>query len=306
MIALLCTKPGIRRVVQPTSARSMARASGIDPIGDDMKRYEAQTGAQVDVKFPVVVRLDGHRFSKYTRGFARPYDMRIHEAMVGTAVDLIERFQAVTAYTESDEISLVFAPHADDSPSALPFKGRVQKLVSVFAGYASARFNLHMVRASYDNADPAERALQKRVELCEAHFDARAFNVPSLDELCSYLRWRAVLDCRRNSVSMLAQAHFSHDELQGVSAATCLEMLERKGVRWDETPPFFRYGTYVKKSEYTKTAFNPVQQQSVVARRTRSEARSFALTREVAASFALAKLWPPEELSSSTHRRGPN
>ena len=163
-----------------------------------MKASEAETcSAVVDVCCPVVVRLDGHCFSTFTRGFDRPYDLRIHRAMVGTATDLLERFGAVTAYTESDEISLVFRPHTDAAPSALPFNGRVQKLVSVFAGYASARFNCHMMQSPFDETIPAQAALRARVEKCDAHFDARVFSLPSLDRLCAYMRWRATLDCRR-------------------------------------------------------------------------------------------------------------
>ena len=66
-----------------------------DLLGDEMKRYETETcEAAVDVSRPVVVRLDGHCFSTYTRGFDRPYDLRIHRAMVGTATDLLERVRA--------------------------------------------------------------------------------------------------------------------------------------------------------------------------------------------------------------------
>jgi len=88
-------------------------------LGDEMKAAEADTcAAVVDVSRPVVVRLDGHCFSTFTRGFDRPYDLRIHRAMVGTATDLLERFGAVTAYTESDEISLIFPPHSAEVSSA--------------------------------------------------------------------------------------------------------------------------------------------------------------------------------------------
>ena len=39
--------------------------------------------------------------------------------------------------------------------------------------------------------------------------------LPSVEALIRYLRWRAVHDCRRNSISMLAQAHFTHETLHG-------------------------------------------------------------------------------------------
>jgi tRNA(His) guanylyltransferase len=202
-----------------------------DVLGDEMKQYEADTCAStVDLLRPVVVRLDGHCFSTYTKGFDRPYDLRIHRAMVSTAGDLLTKFGAVTAYTESDEISLIFHPHSEEMPSTLPFNGRVQKVVSVFAGYASARFNFHMLRESFDDeASPlesssngsgsndrsgrsksgAQAALRAKVEESSAHFDGRVFALPTLERLIAYVRWRAVLDCKRNSISMLSQVHFS-------------------------------------------------------------------------------------------------
>ncbi len=180
--------------------------------------------------------------------------------MVATATDLLERFGAVTAYTESDEISLVWPPAAAHGVQLLPFNGRVQKVVSVTAGYASARFNKHMLAQTFD--PQTEAALIARVEASEAHFDARVFSLPSTERLHGYMRWRALQDCRRNSISMLAQAHFSPAQLHGVEARTMLRMLlEDKGVDWLEQPAFFRYGSYVKKEEFTKQAFNPKTQQ---------------------------------------------
>mmetsp|Transcript_27694 Transcript_27694/g.90337 ORF Transcript_27694/g.90337 Transcript_27694/m.90337 type:complete len:115 (+) Transcript_27694:88-432(+) len=106
------------------SAAKRHRAHDAITIGDEMKRYEEEACSSiVDLQRPCVVRLDGHCFHTYTKGFRRPYDLRIHEAMVATATDLLERFGAVTAYTESDEISLLFPPSTAESPS-LPFSGR--------------------------------------------------------------------------------------------------------------------------------------------------------------------------------------
>ena len=92
---------------------------------------------------------------------------------------------------------------------------------------------------------------------------------------------------------MLAHTHFPHAELQGVDAATCIRMLEeRKGIRWEETPPFFRYGTFVKKEEYDKPGYNPRSQEQVVARRTRCAARSFAFEEAAASAYLLERFWP--------------
>lgn len=268
-----------------------------DALGDEMKRFEDATcAALVKLSDAVVLRLDGRCFSTYTRGFDRPYDMRIHESMVSTAADCVEHFSAATAYTQSDEISLIFAPHTEVGPSTVPFNGRVQKLVSVAAGYASARFNMHMMRHQFDPARAEQAMLRERVERCEAHFDARVFALPPA-ELVAYMRWRSVMDCKRNSISMLAQAHFPHSQLQGVDAESCVRMLaERKGVRWEDTPSFFRHGTFVKKEDFEKAAFNPKTQEHTTALRTRLGARSFEFDargrEEETVEWLIARRWP--------------
>ena len=214
--------------------------------------------------------------------------------MVATATDLLERFGAVTAYTESDEISLVWPPAAPQGVQVLPFNGRVQKVVSVTAGYASARFNKHMLAQTFD--PQSEAGLIARVEASEAHFDARLFSLPSAERVHAYMRWRALQDCRRNSISMLAQAHFPAAQLHGVDARGMVRLLrEEKGVEWSAQPAFFRYGSYVKKEEFTKQAFNPKTQQQVLARRTRAVERAFELPDDAeACGFLLSRFWAPE------------
>lgn len=57
------------------------------------------------------------------------------------------------------------------------------------------------------------------------------------------MRWRALMDCRRNSISMLAQAHFAPERLHAVEAQHVLRMLrEEKGIEWEDEPAFFRFG----------------------------------------------------------------
>jgi len=291
------------------SAAKRHRAHDAITIGDEMKRYEEEACSSiVDLQRPCVVRLDGHCFHTYTKGFRRPYDLRIHEAMVATATDLLERFGAVTAYTESDEISLLFPPSTAESPS-LPFSGRVQKIVSVSAGFASARFNLHMASQPFDGE--GEAPLAARVARSDAHFDSRVFSLPDEARLVEYMRWRALLDCRRNSISMLAQAHFPPARLHKLDAQAALRLLkEEKGVDWAREPAFFRFGTYVKKEQFTKEAFNPITRAKVTAVRTRCAARSFEFQPSEALGFLLTRFWP-EELSpisasptSPRHSRG--
>jgi tRNA(His) 5'-end guanylyltransferase len=79
-----------------------------------------------------------------------------------------------------------------------------------------------------------------------AAFDARAFNVPNLDEAANALLWREI-DATRNSVSMAARHYYSHKQLHGQGRADQMDMLMAKGVNWNDYPAFFRRGTYLKR-----------------------------------------------------------
>ena len=68
-----------------------------------------------------------------------------------------------------------------------------------------------------------------------AMFDARVFNIPK-EEVVNCIYWRQ-LDAARNSVQMVGQANFSHNELQGKSCNVIQDMLhEQKGINWNDFP----------------------------------------------------------------------
>ena len=62
-------------------------------------------------------------------------------------------------------------------------------------------------------------------------------------ELANTFVWREI-DATRNSVSMLAQANFSHKELQGKDRKAMITMLEEKGIRWNELQDDLKRGAY--------------------------------------------------------------
>jgi len=79
-------------------------------------------------------------------------------------------------------------------------------------------------------------------------FDARIFQVPSLDEASNLVLWRW-LDARKNSISMAAQAHFSPKQLHGKDGDARLEMLSSKGVDWNSYPDHLKWGTFVQRKK---------------------------------------------------------
>ena len=73
-------------------------------------------------------------------------------------------------------------------------------------------------------------------------FDARVFNIPK-EEVTNLVYWRQ-LDAARNSVQMVGQANFSHNELQNKSCNMIQEMLmTEKEINWNDFPTHLKRGS---------------------------------------------------------------
>lgn len=60
-------------------------------IGNRMKAYEmAEAGRKFMPLLPVIARIDGRSFSKFTKGLERPYDIRLSKLMVATTKFLVQ------------------------------------------------------------------------------------------------------------------------------------------------------------------------------------------------------------------------
>lgn len=202
-----------------------------DALGERMKSYEAHETFRRSMKrLPICVRMDGRAFHTFTRGLERPFDCGFATAMIETTKFLVEETHAKIGYTQSDEITLVFW---DSSPISEPlFGGKLFKLTSVLASMTTAKFNSLI----------PTRIPSKVGTL--GIFDARVFQVPSLEEAANLLLWRW-RDARKNSISMAAQSHYSPRQLHGKHSLAQLSMLEEKGVHWDDFPHHLKWGTFV-------------------------------------------------------------
>ena len=219
-----------------------------DAVESRMKDFEAALEHILDPDKPWMVRLDGCRFSKFTKEYQKPFDARIHKAMLFTASDLLTYFCAVAAYTVSDEITLVFPAqwyyynlakdpnllHAAQTFTQI-YNGRVQKLASIMASYCTSRFN-HYLGILVRNPRPA-------------FFDARVFQVPSPDDVLQNIQWRA-MSGMRNSKSTFGSAYLTKHQLQGLSGWQILQMVkELHRVSYEDSPKCFQGGCLLKKAK---------------------------------------------------------
>ena len=207
----------------------------MDGHGDRMKGYEASLDLRLDPFLPIYARIDGRSFSRFTRGMKRPFDPAMSDAMIHTTAGLVEKTHARIAYTQSDEISLVFLAVKPDAD--VLFGGRALKLTSVLASLATALFTARI------NADAALRPYSNRLP----HFDCRVCQIPTQTEAANMFVWR-YKDARKNAISMTAQSVFSHKQLHGKNGGEMLEMLRGDGIEFDTYPRFFMHGTFVRRS----------------------------------------------------------
>jgi len=208
-----------------------------ESIMDRMKRnYELPARRFLTRRTPVIVRVDGRAFHTFTKqhGFKKPFDYKLIESMQGAAIGVANEMQGFKmGYVQSDEASFVLTDY--DNLDTDAWFGYVQnKVESISAALMTANFGRNMRLMGITTP---------------AVFDARAFNIPE-DEVVNYFLARA-LDWKRNSVQMLAGAHFSHKQLHKKTQADMHEMLHNEGVNWAHLDDVAKNGTFLlKKSDW--------------------------------------------------------
>lgn len=214
-------------------------------LGDRMKKYEVITRTHLIPKLYTIIRLDGKAFHTYTKQFKKPFDDVLINAMDETAKYLCSNIQgAKFAYVQSDEIT-IFISDMDSLEQQMWFDGEVQKIVSIAASMASAMFNhVMVVNKLQHNID-----IQSVINMKLAEFDARVFQVPTVDELINCFIWRQQ-DCIRNSVSSVAQYRFSPKELHKKSTKDMKQMLIDINDPWENYTEKQKTGRFITKNMY--------------------------------------------------------
>lgn len=203
-----------------------------DALGNRMKGYEGIFDNKTMPLLPVIARLDGKCFHTFTKGLARPYDVRLSVIMSCLTELLVEDTNALVGYTQSDEITLIW--YSDNTNSQIYFDGRVSKINSILPAKASILFN-DLIKYNIP-----EKASQM------ALFDCRVWYVPNKTEAVNTLVWRE-LDATKNAISMAAQSYFSPKELLGKNGSQKQEMIYSKGFNFNDYPTFFKRGVYFAK-----------------------------------------------------------
>ena len=208
-----------------------------DDFGNRMKKYENVWRFSLPERLPLIVRIDGCHFHTFTKDMDKPFDQILIDAFWETCQYLAQNIMGCKlVYHQSDEISLLLTNY-DSLQAQSWFGNNLQKIVSVAASLATAKFN-EIIHLHYTHKPLAA-------------FDARAWVLPH-EEVNNYFLWRQQ-DAAKNSVSMAAYAYFKHKELHGLGNSELQEKLfQEKGINWDKYPTWQKRGACIVNVEYTK------------------------------------------------------
>lgn len=232
-------------------------------IGTRMKSYEDVQKTYLTRRMPVIIRVDGNAFHTFTRGFDRPFDSIMTEAMQRTMKYMCENISGcVLGYTQSDEITLLLIDYKKKNQDAW-FGYVKRKVETISASMATMAFNeafadvlTEKMTEEIANAKNNEEINNirnhywKYMKKCgKAMFDSRAFNIPEFEVINEFI-WRQQ-DCTRNSIQSVGHANFSDKKMHKKNMSEIQDMLMlEKGINWNDFPIFLKRGSCCFKEDY--------------------------------------------------------
>ena len=245
-------------------------------LGERMKLYESKHQHEIAPNESFLIRLDGKCFSKFTKGFRKPFDCIFQSVMIKVMNEMVKEFCATTGYTHSDEITLIFPAvctaeefEKNLNKSAHLFDGRVNKLISVTASYCSVRFNANMraLMSIESNKDLFDEKFIEKLTSDTAIFDSRlvSFPVGSPEEIVNHMIWRSNRDCFRNAVSSYAREYFTNTELNNKTCTEMIKMMqeEKSFDFYNDAPMMYQHGVYAKRELINKVVMYNSQEKIV-------------------------------------------
>ncbi len=215
-----------------------------------MKEYEWIYDYKLTNRLPVIIRLDGNSFSKFTynMNFEKPFDDLFIEAMGETTKNLLKYCSgSQVGYFQSDEITLLLRNDIEQNTD--PFlSNRIQKICSLLGGLASVTFSNFLNKKITNLERPISEI-----------FDCRVFIVPR-EEVNNVFLWRQQ-DAFRNAVSSFAYYKLAekYDKAKAQtmmfkkSTAQLQEIIYSElGVNINDIPTKYRRGICVIKTEKEK------------------------------------------------------
>jgi len=193
-------------------------------------------------------RLNGEGFTELAKPLVKPnvpFDERITKSMVSTARDLMNKFNPIFAFTASDDIILVW-----DLPQSSYFHdGKVWKIISALASYASVQFSTNLLTHRFESQETWDWVKRGGC------FDCRLLSSANKNEIVEYILWK-VCAFRKHSVQTIALSQFGVNFCKGKSLDQLLESMNTEGAHWESYPAELKNGVVIKKREVDRKMRN--------------------------------------------------
>ena len=221
-----------------------------DNLKERMLYFRSMTDYKLYPNSYVLVMLDGRAFSKLTKkNYTKPFDIDFVNIMDEVTKYLLKQVgNCKFAYTQSDEITLVLTDF--DTITTDSFFGyRLSKILSVLPSIATSKFNQLVALNLLKKCSNIEEANEKISDMDLGEFDCKAWNVPSFNDVYSWLLYRQ-LDCVRNSKQQAAQTYLPKRSLLNKNTDEQISMLlNEKGIDWHKYDDGLKFGRFIYKEE---------------------------------------------------------
>ena len=217
-----------------------------------MKDYEVYSSLKVPKNSKIIVRLDGRSFHQLARdlNLVKPYDENFYRVFSKVCKDLFNEFSASFVYAFSDEISLLL--------DEIPFEGRIEKINSVIASFASSSFVMH-----YDTQFKKPPA-----------FDSRIIPV-NVEDILTYFKWRQDESWRNcvnsHGISYLKSKYpnnEANDKIKGMKLNEIHELLFQNGINLNDVETYKKRGIAVYRKYKKIVGFNKKENKDQISYRT--------------------------------------
>lgn len=216
-----------------------------DDFDENMRKFEQSIDQTLPKDCYMVARLDGKGFTKLTKvnlDLKRPFDEKFRDAMIKTICYIMKSdFDISYAYTESDEISLLFKKNTN------LYNRKVRKYNSLLAAETSVKFSQLMNTT--------------------AIFDCRIIPLATIEDVEDYFLWR-LEDSHRNSIyahcyykllSLGKNPRQATEELKGKILDEHENILSEYGIDINKIPKREIYGCGAYFQSVAKVGYNPVK-----------------------------------------------
>jgi len=215
-----------------------------------MKAFECRT-TTIPPDTWIVLHVDGDNFHTFVKdmGYERPFDSTFHGKMESVGKRLLEVFDGVFAYLQSDEINLLLPLNYNE------FNRDLAKIVSKSVSIASSQFTHDVERL--------------------VGFATHVYSLPSETHVIDYFRWRQS-DCFRNCFNAYCYWHERENgssparatkKFDGMNVKEKIQYLHDAGVQ--NIPEWQKWGTGLSWETYEKDARNPITNEAVTCTRKR-------------------------------------